>query len=228
MGNTDSKPTILLVEGPRAGSKSFYFDLDKAGCVVLLAQTGTAAFAELKKQTPSLIIFDASTMRSSGSRMCNRLRNLVGNRCAILHCRGRDEVKDETLRADVYLQRPFTPRTLLNRTRQLIPADPRKEEVVRYGDITYYRSKRSLERMGMGERPLTPKVAQLIEIFLRHPNEVISRRQLMHDIWETDYIGDTRTLDVHIRWVRELIEVNPSKPTLLLTVRGKGYILVNC
>ena len=227
MGNIDSKPTILLVEGQRAGNDSFYFDLHKAGYDVLRVQTGTAAFAELRKQTPSLIVFDASTMRSSGSRMCNRLHNLVGNRCAILHCRGKEEVKEGVGRADVYLQRPFTPRTLLNRTRQLIPANPYKEEVVRYGDITYYRGKRSLERAGMGERPLTPKVAQLIELFLRHPNELISRRQLMHDIWETDYVGDTRTLDVHIRWVRELIEVNPSKPTLLLTVRGKGYIMVN-
>jgi DNA-binding response OmpR family regulator len=71
---------------------------------------------------------------------------------------------------------------------------------------------------------LTPKQAQLLEEFVRYPNQVVSRRQLMQNVWRTDYIGDTRTLDVHIRWVREIIEEDPAQPKLLRTVRGKGYI----
>ena len=131
---------------------------------------------------------------------------------------------DRSTEADVYLQLPFTPRKLLNRVRALLPVDQVKEEIVRYGSISLYRTKRSVEVNGQGESLLTPKLADLLEEFIRHPNEVVTRRQLMIDVWKTDYIGDTRTLDVHIRWMRELIEEDPAKPTLLKTVRGKGYI----
>jgi DNA-binding response OmpR family regulator len=64
----------------------------------------------------------------------------------------------------------------------------------------------------------------LLDVFLRNPNEILGREKLMHDVWDTDFMGDTRTLDVHIRWVREVIEEDPAKPVLLKTVRGKGYI----
>ena len=76
-----------------------------------------------------------------------------------------------------------------------------------------------------GEVKLTPKLATMIELFMRHPNQILDRPYLMEKIWQTDYLGDTRTLDVHIRWVREAIESKPSKPVYLRTVRGKGYIL---
>ena len=88
-----------------------------------------------------------------------------------------------------------------------------------------YRSKRAVDVKEKGEQRLTPKLAQLLEEFLRHPNELVSRRQLMQNVWHTDYVGDTRTLDVHVRWVRECIENDPSNPVLLRTIRGKGFIL---
>ncbi len=77
---------------------------------------------------------------------------------------------------------------------------------------------------GFGERRLTPKLANLLEAFLLHPNEVVDRNWLMRTIWKTNYYGDTRTLDVHIRWIREVIEANPARPRILKTVRGMGYI----
>ena len=172
---------------------------------------------------PDLIVFDATSMRSSGTRSCRRLRRALGD-LPIIHCRAEGVKEDVTATADVYLAQPFTPRKLLNRIRALLPADETQEEVVRCGSITFYREKRSVEVNGQGEQPLTPKQAQLLEEFVRYPNQVISRKQLMQNVWRTDYIGDTRTLDVHIRWVREIIEENPAKPKLLRTVRGKGYI----
>ena len=72
---------------------------------------------------------------------------------------------------------------------------------------------------------LTPKVAALLELFMRSPDEVLERAHLMSKVWNTSYMGDTRTLDVHIRWIREAIERQPSKPRYLRTVRGKGYTL---
>jgi DNA-binding response OmpR family regulator len=162
-------------------------------------------------------------MRSSGVRSCRRLRkHLVDT--PIIHTRNDGEPKDTSAAADVYLKKPFTSRKVLNRVRALLPADPFQEEVVRAGELTLYRTKPSVELGSRGEKPLTPKQARLLEEFLRHPNQVLSRRQLMQNVWLTSYIGDTRTLDVHVRWVREAIEENPAQPKRLVTVRGIGYI----
>ena len=95
---------------------------------------------------------------------------------------------------------------------------------MRYGHISLYLSKKSVDA-GNGESRLTPKLVHLLEQFMRHPRQILTRRELMQRVWKTDYIGDTRTLDVHIRWVREHIEIDPAKPKFLKTVRGKGYVL---
>jgi len=216
------RAAVLIVEG-KSGSDLFAAALKKAGYSVFIFHTGAAALTSLEKQEPDLVIFDSSSMRSSGTRTCRRLRRALDSK-PIIHIREDGVPLDRSTEADVYLQLPFTPRKLLNRVRALLPVDEVKEEIVRYGNISLYRTKRSVEVNGQGESLLTPKLADLLEEFIRHPNEVVTRRQLMIDVWKTDYIGDTRTLDVHIRWMRELIEEDPAKPALLKTVRGKGYI----
>jgi DNA-binding response OmpR family regulator len=213
---------ILLIEGT-SNSNSFAPALEKVGYTVETFHTGVNALNWALQTAPDLIVFDAASMRSSGTRSCRRLRRAIGE-VPIIHCRAAGEAEDTAAEADVYLELPFTPRKLLNRVRALLPADDMKEEVIRCGCITIYRDKRSVEVNGHGERALTPKQAQLLEEFVRYPNQVVSRRQLMQNVWRTDYIGDTRTLDVHIRWVREIIEEDPAQPKLLRTVRGKGYI----
>ncbi|HEX6383660.1 MAG TPA: response regulator transcription factor [Anaerolineae bacterium] len=214
---------ILLLEGKRAGGDSWAAALEKAGYILQVCHTGAAAFAWLAEGELDLIVFDASSMRSSGTRTCSRLRRAVGTK-PIIHIRAEGDVLDQSAEADVYLEQPFTGRKLINRVRALLPADHSKEEVIRYGHITLYRHKRSVDVVGKGESRLTPKLARLLEEFVRYPNTVVSRRQLMQNVWKTDYIGDTRTLDVHVRWMRELIEEDPADPKYLLTVRGEGYI----
>lgn len=218
------KAVILLVEGKRAGQFTAVPALEKAGYELSTYHTGTAAVTALDIFTPHLIIFNAATMRTNGARTCRRLKRTKED-VPIIHVRGRGEPEDLTAEADVYLEQPFTPRKLLNRIKDLLPIDPTVEETVRYGHISLYLSKKSVEVAGKGESRLTPKLAHLLEQFLRHPHQVLTRRELMQSVWKTDYIGDTRTLDVHIRWVREHIELNPAKPEFLKTVRGKGYIL---
>ena len=220
----ESSPLVLLIEGQTAGRDSLTGMLRKAGYDLAIVRTGTEAQSWLGINSPDLIIFDASTMRSNGVRNCRRLRRQAEN-TPIIHCRAAGEEEDRAAGADVYLERPFTPRKLLNRVRALLPADDHKEEIVHYGNMTFYRSKRSVEVDSKAEYSLTPKLAQLLEIFMRHPNELLTRPQLMQTVWDTDFVGDTRTLDVHIRWVRECIETDPSQPRLLQTVRGKGYLL---
>lgn len=214
---------IMLVEGKRAGDRSLQAAIAKAGYAVHVFHTGSAALDWSQNYTPDLIVFDGASMRSSGVRSCRRLRRALGE-TPIIHTRAAGDTKDVSAEADVYLMKPFTARKVLNRVRALLPADEYKEEIVRAGDLTLYRGKRSVDVGGRGEKRLTPKLVALLETFLRHPNEVLTRRKLMHDVWNTDYVGDTRTLDVHIRWAREAIEEDPSDPKRLTTVRGVGYI----
>jgi DNA-binding response OmpR family regulator len=214
---------ILLVEGKRAGEDSLYPALCKEGYKIHILHTGAAAISWIERQLPDLVLFDAASMRSSGVRNCRRLRRHLPD-TPIIHTRPAGEPKDSSAGADIYLVRPYTARKVLNRVRALLPADELKDQVVRAGALTLFRSKPSVDIGGRGEKRLTPKLAQLLEEFLRHPNQVLSRRQLMQNVWDTNYIGDTRTLDVHIRWVREAIEDDPAKPRRLTTVRGVGYV----
>ena len=215
--------TVLLLEGRSAGSKSLAPALGAEGLTVQLEHTGSSAVDWLEDNTADLVIYEASSMRSIGVRTCRRIRTVLPD-TPIIHCRSRNQSSTRNIEADIYLVQPFTSRKLLNRIKRLLPADDLKEEIVRAGNLTYYVSKRSVDVAGQGESRLTPKLACLLEQFLNHPNEVVSRLQLMENVWKTDYIGDTRTLDVHVRWMREIIEEDPAAPVLLKTVRGMGYI----
>ncbi len=217
------KAVILLVEGKRAGQNTAVQALEKAGYTVKLCHSGTAALTALKESSPHLIIFNAASMRTNGERTCRRLKK-NSQELPIIHVRAAETPAEPEADADVYLLQPFTPRKLLNRVKDLLPIDHSVEETVRFGHISLCLSKKSVDA-GKGEARLTPKLARLLEQFLRHPHQLLTRRELMRHVWNTDYIGDTRTLDVHIRWVREHIEVDPAKPKFLRTVRGKGYIL---
>lgn len=224
MQNKVQNRFILLVEGFRNGASAFSQALTNADFAVQIASTGREALELAQKEDVDLVVIDASSMRSNGARTCRRIRAAVGD-VPIIHCRDEGTHEDRSMLADVYLEQPFTGRKLLNRVRDLLPVDIYNEEVVRFGDILFYRSKRAVETAAKGEQRLTPKLAQLLEEFLRHPNELVTRRQLMRNVWHTDYVGDTRTLDVHMRWVRECVEQDPSNPKLLRTVRGKGFIM---
>ena len=219
-----SSPLVLLVEGHNSGRDSLSAMLQKAGYETFIVNAGAEALEWLEHTAPALIVFDASSMRSNGVRNCRRLRRLAED-TPIIHSRAAGIEEDRGAGADVYLERPFSSRKLLNRVRALLPADTSKEEIVRYGTITLFRVKRSVDVANKGEYTLTPKLSLLLETFMRYPNQLLTRRELMLAVWQTDFVGDTRTLDVHIRWVRECIETDPSHPQLLKTVRGQGYVL---
>jgi DNA-binding response OmpR family regulator len=218
------KALILLVEGKKAGESSLAVAIGKVGHYQLaIVHTGGEAIQWLQEHAPDLVIYDSSYMRSGGARTCRRLKRELGDR-ALIHVRLRGQAENRAANADVYLAQPFTARKLLNRVRSLLPADDLEEEVVRTGELTVYLSKRSVEVAGQGERRMTPKLTALLGQFLRQPGRILSRSELMYNVWHTEYVGDTRTLDVHIRWIRELIESNPAEPQMLRTVRGVGYV----
>lgn len=215
---------ILLVEGPGKGDRSLAAALASAGYDVCMRHTGSEALGWSEKHEADLIVFDGASLPEEEVDVCRELRAAAGD-TPIIHTRKDGKEKDEGVGADVYLMQPFTARKVLNRIRALLPANAWEEQIVRAGDLTLFLGKRSVAVAGKGEKRLTPKLALLLEEFLRHPNEVRTRRELMRNVWQTDYVGDTRTLDVHIRWVREAIEADPGDPERLVTVRGVGYVL---
>lgn len=124
------------------------------------------------------------------------------------------------LTGDNVLRLPFTTRKVTNRLSKL--ANCHQGEILRVGALALNLETRCVYR-GNAIQRLTPKQAGLLEVFMRHPGKTLTRKFLMETIWNTDYLGDTRTLDVHVRWLRERIEEDPSSPQYLRTVRGVGY-----
>jgi DNA-binding response OmpR family regulator len=123
--------------------------------------------------------------------------------------------------ADIVLVKPFTIRKVINRIKKLI-AEP-STHILQVGDVQLNCRTRFARRGNEPPQKLTPKQAKLLETLMRRAGQVLTRRFLMKQVWQTDYMGDTRTLDVHIRWVREKIEPDPSKPTYVTTKRRVGY-----
>ncbi|MFO7321135.1 MAG: response regulator transcription factor [Chloroflexota bacterium] len=214
-----SAARILLVESKRAKRTSFADDLRKR-YEVILAFSGKQALEVVKDAPPSVIVLDALSMRSPGGRICQTLRKGLPG-IPLIHLHPGPKSKAASV-ADVVLYMPFTSRKLVNNIERLL--DVPDDSVIVCGPFSVHRGRRVLIANGQ-ESQLTPKLAQLVEVFMRNPGQTLDRRFLMERVWNTDYLGDTRTLDVHIRWIRRAIEANPSKPQYLKTVRGVGYRL---
>ncbi len=213
--------SILLIESGRASAPSFAPSLEKKGYEVEIHHTLDSALDAAKKKLPDLVVLDAASMRTSGSRLCRRARAHLDGIPIIL-------VAPEGVRPDpgngasVTLVQPFTPRKLLNRVSRLLPGDERYK--LEIGPIRLDLAKRKAECMGKQAR-LTPKQTKLLEVFMRNPGHLITRKMLIRQVWHTEYTGDTRTLDVHMSWLRKAIEPDPRHPSLLKTIRGMGYRL---
>lgn len=213
-----SPAIILLVEGARPAS-SLVPVLENKGFVIVRASNSKEALMHVRTDSPAVAVVNAATLHTDGQRICMDLRAAVEALPILIIVRhGTDPAKIECV--DVVLVRPFTPRKLINRVSRLLPDS--HGEVLRAADIVLNLDTHYL-RVGKVEHRLTPMKARLLEEFMRHPGAVLSREYLMRTVWQTDYTGDTRTIEVHVRWLRQLIEENPNRPRLLQTVRGVGY-----
>jgi DNA-binding response OmpR family regulator len=126
--------------------------------------------------------------------------------------------------ADVLLSLPFTARKLINRIERFAVASA-ESKVLEAGPFSLNLEQQTLTTP-WNEKKLTPKLVTLMELFLENQEQTLDRKRIMQKVWNTDYIGDTRTLDVHIRWLRKVVEPDPRKPQYITTVRGKGYRFV--
>jgi two-component system phosphate regulon response regulator PhoB len=163
-----------------------------------------------------------------GLELCRQLRK-AGDATPILVVSARDSEADRVLGlevgADDYLIKPFGMRELVARCRALLRrsssgASPSKQVV--HGNLCLYPEECRVTRDGLDVN-LSPKEYRLLELFMQYPRRVWSRDKLLEQVWGHDYFGDSKTVDVHIRWLREKLELNPSAPEHLVTVRGFGY-----
>lgn len=187
------------------------------------ARSGKQAVTLSQEYDVSVIVLDAASLGTTGERICQRLRKEMPD-IAIIHIFSQ-KPDGIVIIADEALVLPFTSRKLNNAVeRQLAVTTVDSSKLLNCGPFAMSVEKRVLLAYGR-EINLTPKQAALIEAFFSHPNEILDRAWLMQQVWDTSYTGDTRTLDVHIRWVRRVLEDGTSKPRYLKTVRGKGYKL---
>jgi DNA-binding response OmpR family regulator len=210
--------TILLVANAGAKTAQYIRLLEKSYRVVV-ARSGKQAIVKAEQRDPAAIVLDAVSMRTTGERISQQLAEMVTAPLIHIHPGPRSQAKTS---AEVILFAPLSARRLSKCIETLLGAQ--KDELIQGGPFLLNVPNRTLIANGK-EKQLTPKVALLLELLMRNPNETMDRKTLMEKVWQTDYLGDTRTLDVHIRWVREALDDQSRTPRFLKTVRGIGYRL---
>jgi DNA-binding response OmpR family regulator len=216
-----TKAKVLLIESERASTSSFAAALERKGYSVNVHNKIKKALSAASRTKPDILILDAASMRTTGTRLCKRAREKLDGLPIIL-ISPEGSQPDARCGANQTLVQPFTPRKLINRVDRLIPGD--ESATMKVGPIRLDKDKNRVYTKS-GQSRLTPKLAKLLEIFLNNPGRLMMRKTLIRKIWHTDYTGDTRTLDVHMSWLRQAIEEDPSKPEMLKTIRGMGYRL---
>ncbi|WP_137788676.1 response regulator transcription factor [Bacillus sp. E(2018)] len=228
---------LLVVEDEISISTLLQFNLEQAGFQVVTAMDGKSGLEKAESEEPNLIILDLMLPEMDGIEVCKELRLRKLN-IPILMLTAKDDEFDKVLGlelgADDYMTKPFSPREVVARVKAILrrstsvitESEKKKEEVehLKIGEVDIYPEnyeayfkEKALE--------LTPKEFELLVYLARHKSRVLSREQLLSAVWNYDFVGDTRIVDVHISHLREKIENNTRKPIYIKTIRGLGYKL---
>jgi DNA-binding response OmpR family regulator len=229
----EADSTILVVEDDRNLLDTLKYNFVKEGYRVVTAADGAEAIETARREKPALIILDLMLPRMSGLEVCRILRNEMAVPILMLTAKAdeTDKIVGLELGADDYVTKPFSVRELTARVRAMlrrsrmaqeqVPAD---ENVIRVGELNIDLLRHRAAR-GESVLDLTPKEFDLLAYLARNKGMALSRDQILERVWGYDFAGETRTVDVHVRWLREKIEKDPKEPKLLQTVRGVGYKL---
>jgi DNA-binding response OmpR family regulator len=239
---------ILIVDDEAVLVETIAYNLEQAGYQVLTAADGASALEVAHRDAPDLIILDIMLPEMDGLEVCRQLRredNTAATPIIMLTARGDeiDKVVGLEVGADDYVTKPFGRRELLARVRALLrrsdyppaQADQNAQNVpgdaspsqrtgreLLAGPLRIDLAGRRVNCRGK-ELELQPKQFDLLTYLVRNRGTVLTRDQLLQNVWGYDYVGDTRTVDVHVRWLREKLEEDPANPKLIQTVRGVGY-----
>jgi len=226
--------TILIVEDEDTMREELAYQLEQEGYEVVQAADGARALDCYRADPPDLILLDLMLPQLSGTEVTRIIRRESDVPILILTARDSevDKVVGLELGADDYVTKPFSLRELQARIRGILRRSERPTaatngdatDMTRVGRVTVDLAGHRLLRDGE-VRPIKPKAFDLLAFLLRHQGQVFSREQLLADVWGYDYAGETRTVDVHVHWLRAEIEDDPQSPKLLETVRGVGYVL---
>lgn len=224
---------ILIVEDDRNLLDTLKYNLRKEGYDVVTAADGAQALDMARKEKPDLIILDIMLPKVSGFEVCRILRKEMIVPILMLTAKAEetDKIVGLEIGADDYMTKPFSLRELLARVRAMLRRAKMvetqlgpEEALLKVGDVEVDIARHQASK-GAATLGLTPKEFDLLAFLVKNKGFVFSRDQLLEKVWGYDFAGETRTVDVHIRWLREKIEDNPNEPKLLVTVRGVGYKL---
>jgi DNA-binding response OmpR family regulator len=231
--SSDRKFKVLVVEDDRTLREALRYNLVADGYDVITADDGGEGLVSARQDDPDVIILDLMLPSLSGMEVCKALRR-DGSIVPVIMLTARDAEIDRIggleSGADDYVTKPFSMRELIARVgAQVRRMDMLKsvsqtsgDQIIDLGDLVIDRGLRSVTLEGK-QLDLRPREFDLLAHLAANPGRVYTRDQLLQDVWGFEYAGDTRTVDVHVRWLRLKIEKDPSKPTLLGTVRGVGY-----
>ncbi len=220
--STVNHAPILWIEGRWSGNLDFVSLLAKKGFLIETVSSGKQAIEQAGKKDYSLLVVNAASMRTSGVRICKNVKENYQGLPIILICSPDRIAQGVDDFVGYLLVLEFTTRKLVNRIMKLLPGDESK--FTRKGPIVIDPD-RNLVTANGHRTTLTPRLFSLLTFLINQSGKTITREDLFKEVWKTSYTGDTRTLDVHISWLRQAIEEDPRNPKLLITVRGVGYKL---
>ena len=224
---------ILLVEDEESLAESIRYSLEREGYAVAVAGDGRAAIERFRADAPDLVILDLMLPEMSGLDVCRMIRET--STVPIVMVTAKDSEADKAtgleLGADDYVTKPFSVRELVSRIRAHLrrihmQAPTNGDEILTGGPVEMDIARHEV-RIGGEPVPFPPKEFELLQSFLTRKGRLLTREHLIEEIWGYDYVGDTKTLDVHVKRIRQKIEEDPHEPRLLLTVRGLGYKFVS-
>jgi DNA-binding response OmpR family regulator len=235
----DMPEKILVVEDEPSLQETLVYNLEKQGYDVLAVGDGRLAVEAARARTPDLIVLDIMLPGLDGFEVCKILRKEMS--VAILMLTARDDEIDRVvgleIGADDYLTKPFSMRELLARVKaqlrrtQIVREELEKikmvaaeepHKVLAFGNLSINQTRREVALDGQ-VLPLKPQEYDLLVFFAEHRGQMLSREFILERVWGWDYIGDSRTVDVHVRWLRQKIEKDAANPERIVTVRGGGY-----
>ena len=218
---------VLVVEDEESYSDALAYVLRKEGFEVAVAATGPEALEEFDRAGADIVLLDLMLPGLPGTEVCRRLRQISNVPVIMVSAKDTevDKVVGLELGADDYVTKPYSPRELVARIRAVLRRGTEVDDsptTLESGRVRMDIDRHVVSVDGSDTR-LPLKEFELLEMFLRNPGRVLTRGQLIDRVWGSDYVGDTKTLDVHVKRLRAKIEPDPANPSTLTTVRGLGY-----